>query len=104
MKLESLGETFQSVVGLSKTNLLLKNYSDLLQEGEVNISGEWIFFAKVVMKLKKTLGAHEQTGVDIQQVLCTFTKIQGNNFTYAANLNQTTWRVFHLMRFLFTVS
>lgn len=42
MKLRTRGETFQSVIGLNKTNLLLENYCDLLLEAEVNMSGDRI--------------------------------------------------------------
>lgn len=43
MKLKTQGETFQSVIGLNKTNLLLKNPCDLLLEAQVKMSGDRIF-------------------------------------------------------------
>ena len=42
MKLGTQGKTFQSVIGLNKTNLLLENYCDLLREAEANMSGDRI--------------------------------------------------------------
>lgn len=46
MELWARGETCQSVIGLNKTNLLLENFSDLIQQARGNMIGDRIVSEK----------------------------------------------------------
>jgi len=46
MTLRTQGETFQSVIGHNKTNVLLKNSYDPLLEAVVNVSGDRVLSEK----------------------------------------------------------